>query len=159
MRKIVPTPDLDDSDRRLLRLVQKDARASTQTLADAAGMSASPAWRRLKRLEDEAVIVGHVALLDARKLGFHTLAYVEVSLTEHSEATVRQFDNFVAGQPQILECARVSGSGDYLLKVVAEDNEDLERFLMRQLLATGVVRDTTTSIVLRQTKSTTELPV
>lgn len=151
--------DLDDFDRRLLRLVQKDARASTQALADQAGLSASPAWRRLKRLEDEAVITRHVAILDPARLGFHAMAYILVSLTEHSEAALRRFDAFVAAEARILECARVTGSGDYLLKVVATDNAGLEDFLMRHLLATGVVRETTTSLVLRQTKSTTELPV
>lgn len=155
----MPELDLDDLDRKLLRLVQKDARLPTQALADAAGISASPAWRRLKRLEEAGVIKGQVALLDAARLGFTTTAYVSVSLKDHSEATVQKFDAFVAAERQVTECARVTGSGDYLLKVIARDNADFERFLMRELLATGVVRETTTSLVLRQTKGTTELPV
>lgn len=151
--------ELDDLDRKLLRLVQRDARASTQSLAEQAGLSASPAWRRLKRLEDEGVITRHVALLDPVRLGFHTTAYIQVSLIDHSEATVRRFDSFVAGDPRIVESARVTGSGDYQLKVLATDNAGLEEFLMRHLRATGVVRETTTCLVLRQTKNTTELPV
>lgn len=155
----LPDIVLDDLDRKLLRLVQKDARLPTQALAEAAGMSSSPVWRRLKRLEEAGVIQGQVALLDAALLGFHTTAYVVVSLKDHSEATVQKFDAFVAWQRQIVECARVTGSGDYLVKVIARDNADFEAFLMRHLLATGVVRETTTSLVLRQTKATTELPV
>ena len=155
----MPHVELTEADRRLLHLLQQNARASVQELADAAGLSSSPAWRRLKRLEDLGVIKGQVALLDPRKLGLGAMAYVQVSLTDHTEPTVARFDAFVKGQPQILECARVTGGFDYLLKVVTRDAEDLETFLMRQLLALGSVRTAATSFVLRQIKSTTELPL
>jgi Lrp/AsnC family transcriptional regulator, leucine-responsive regulatory protein len=155
----MPDVELTEADRSLLRLLQRDGRASTQELADAAGLSASPAWRRLKRLEDLGVIKGHVALLDGRKLGLGALAYVQVSLTDHTEATVARFDSFVQGQSRIMECARVTGGFDYILKVVTRDAEDLEHFLMRHLLALGIVRTASTSFVLRQTKATTELPL
>ena len=79
----MPDIELTEADRRLLRLLQRDGRASTQDLADTAGLSSSPAWRRLKRLEDLAVIKGYVALLDQRKLGLGAVAYVQVSLTDH----------------------------------------------------------------------------
>ncbi|NEY92138.1 Lrp/AsnC family transcriptional regulator [Rhodobacteraceae bacterium KMS-5] len=151
--------ELAEADRRLLRLVQADARASTQDLAEAAGLTSSPAWRRLKRLEDLGVIRAQVALLDAAKLGLDAQAYVQVSLTDHTEPTVAQFDALVRAAPQILECARVTGGFDYILRVVTRDAEDLERFLMRRLLASGIVRNAMTSFVLRQTKSTTELPL
>ncbi len=151
--------DLTDADRRLLRLLQRDARSSTQDLASAAGMSSSPAWRRLRRLEELGVIKGQVALLDQHKLGLLAMAHVRVSLTGHSEATVARFDAFVQGQPQIVECARVTGDFDYVLKIVARDIEAVDKFLMHQLLALGIVRTTSTSIVLRQIKSTTELPL
>ncbi len=155
----MPKVDLTEADRRLLGLLQANARASTQELADAAGLSYSPAWRRLKRLEDLGVIKAHVALLDRHKLGLGTLAYVQVSLTDHTEPTVSRFDAFVTTQPNILECARVTGGFDYILRVVTRDAEDLEHFLMRQLLASGLVRTAATSFVLRQTKSTSELPL
>lgn len=155
----MPDIELDDADRRLLRLLQRDARQSTQELAEAAGMSASPAWRRVKRLEEAGVITGQVALLDQRILGLRASAYIQVSLTEHTAATVAKFDSFVRSQERVLECARVTGNADYLLRVVAKDAEDLEDFLMHALLATGIVRATTTSFVLRQIKATTELPL
>lgn len=155
----MPEIELTEADRRLLRMVQRDGRSSTQDLAEAAGLSSSPAWRRLKRLEDLAIIKGYVALLDPRKLGLGALAYVQVSLAQHTEATVAQFDAFVNGQARILECARVTGGFDYILKVVTRDAEDLERFLMHHLLALGIVRTASTSFVLRQVKATTELPL
>lgn len=155
----MPEVVLDDADRRVLRQLQRDARISTQALAEAAGLSASPAWRRVRRLEEAGIILRHVALLDARVLGLRASAYIQVSLTDHSAATVARFDSFVQGQDRVLECARVTGTADYLLRVVARDAEDLEDFLMHSLLATGIVRATTTSFVLRQTKATTELPL
>lgn len=155
----MPDIELDEADRRLLRLLQRDARRSTQELAEGAGMSASPAWRRVKRLEEAGVIIGHVALLDQRILGLRASAYIQVTLTEHTAATVARFDSFVQGQERVLECARITGNADYLIRVVAKDAEDLEDFLMHALLATGIVRATTTSFVLRQIKATTELPL
>ncbi len=155
----MPEIVLDDADRRVLRQLQRDARMSTQALAEAAGLSASPAWRRVRRLEETGVITRHVALLDARVLGLRASAYIQASLTDHNAATVARFDSFIQGQDRVLECARVTGTADYLIRVVAKDAEDLEDFLMHGLLATGIVRATTTSFVLRQTKATTELPL
>ncbi len=155
----MPQIALTDADRRLLRALQRNARATTQDLAEESGLSASPAWRRIKRLEDLGVIAGHVALLDRHRLGLSVLAYVQVSLTDHTEPTVARFDGFVQAHAQILECARVTGGFDYLLKVVARDAEGLEVFLMRHLLSLGIVRTASTGFVLRQTKSTTELPL
>ncbi len=149
----------DDFDKRLLRLLQHDARLSTQELADRVGLSASPAWRRVRRLEQDGVIRGQVAILDPRKLGLHAVAYVHVSLLDHAEATIARFDQFVQAQDQVVECASITGSNDYVLKVVAKDPEGLEFFIMRKLRALGVVRSSTTNFVLRQTKCTTERPI
>jgi DNA-binding Lrp family transcriptional regulator len=155
----MPNIELTEADRRLLQLLQRDGRASTQDLADAAGLSSSPAWRRLKRLEDLQVIKGYVALLDQAKLGLGAVAYIQVSLTEHTAAAVARFDDFVQVQARIIDCARVTGGFDYILKVVTRDAEDLEQFLMHHLLSLGIVRTASTSFVLRQIKSTTELPL
>ena len=149
----------DEFDKRLLRLLQRDARLSTQELADQAGLSASPAWRRVRRLEQEGLIRTQVAMLDPKKLGLHAVAYVHVSLLDHAEATIGRFDAFVQAEDQVVECASITGSNDYVLKVYARDPEHLEFFIMRKLLALGLVRSSTTNFVLRQTKYTTELPL
>lgn len=150
---------LDEFDKRLLRLLQRDNSLSTQALAEQAGLSASPSWRRVRRLHETGVIRKQVAMLDPRQLGLNAIAYLHVSLLDHTEATIARFDDFVQRHEQVVECASITGSNDYLLKVYARDPEDLEHFLMRQLLALGIVRSSTTNFVLRQTKYTTELPV
>lgn len=152
-------PDLDDIDRRLLRLLQRDATRSTQELAEAAGLSTSPAWRRVRRLIDEGVIGRQVALVAPAKAGLHAMAYVQVSLMDHTEPTLARFDAFVQDHDQIMECATITGSYDYQLKIVAADPEGLEHFLMRQMLPLGIIRSTVTHFVLRQTKYTTALPL
>lgn len=150
---------LDEPDRRLLDLLQQDAKLSVQELARGAGMSASPAWRRVRRLEEQGLIRGYVALLDPAGLGLHVAAYVHVCLLDHTEETIRRFDEFVQREEQVLECATITGSDDFILRVVARDPEGLEQFLMRRLLSLGIVRSTTTNFVLRQTKMTTRLPL
>ncbi|WP_137702173.1 Lrp/AsnC family transcriptional regulator [Marimonas lutisalis] len=151
--------ELDHFDRLILKEVQRDAKPSLSDLARAVGLSTSPCWRRLKRLEEAGVIRGQVAILDPRALGLDAMAYVQVSLIDHREETIAAFDAFVAHEAQVIECASITGESDYMLKVVARDPEDLETFLMRRLLGLGIVRGTVTNFILRQKKYATALPV
>ncbi|MEL6170004.1 MAG: Lrp/AsnC family transcriptional regulator [Pseudomonadota bacterium] len=167
MRRFIPKrsirsdilPSLDDTERRLLKVLQQDGRISVQDLAQRLNLSTSPVWRRLKRLEDAGIIQRYAALLDRKRLGLTTMAYVHVSLLDHTEETVGKFDVFVQDNENIIECASVTGSDDYLLKVVAEDPEDLERIIMRRVLATGLVRSSTTHFVLSHKKDHAALPL
>ncbi len=152
-------PNLDRSDKRLLTLLQEDAKISSQDLADQVNLSVSPCWRRVRKLEDNGIIEKYVTLLDRRKLGLQTMAYVHVSLIEHTEDAIQTFDKFVAEQDQVIECSSVTGADDYLLKVVAENPEGLEKFLMQKMLRLGIVRSSTTHFVLRQKKYSTALPL
>ena len=121
-------PLFDEYDQKILRILQNDGKISMQELADRVALSISPCWRRVRKLEAAGIITGYVALLDRRKLGLNTLAYVHVSLTDHKEETIALFDEFVAGQDQVVECCSITGADDYLLKIVADDPEGLERF-------------------------------
>jgi DNA-binding Lrp family transcriptional regulator len=150
---------LDQFERLILRVLQRQGRASTQELSEAVGLSASPCWRRVRRLEDQGYITRYAAILDGKKLGLHAFAYVQVSLVDHSEASVATFQKFVSQHDQVLECASITGDFDYVLKVVAADAEALEQFIMQDLLRLGVVRSTTTNFILRQLKIAGALPV
>lgn len=150
---------LDRFERMILKLLQQDGRASTQELSSAVGLSSSPCWRRVKRLEEDGYITRYTAILDRKKLGLHALAYVHISLIDHSQASIDLFQNFVAQNDQVLECSSVTGDFDYVLKVAAFDPENLEQFIMRQILRLGVVRATNTNFILRQTKVAGALPV
>ncbi|MEM7289058.1 MAG: Lrp/AsnC family transcriptional regulator [Pseudomonadota bacterium] len=150
---------LDRFEMLILKALQRNGRASTQELSEAVGLSPSPCWRRVKRLEEDGYIKNYAAILDVKKLGLNALAHIQVSLTNHSEASVEAFESFVERNKQVLECASITGDFDYILKVAATDPEALENFIMTDLHRLGVVRATTTIFILRQLKTSGELPI
>ena len=151
--------ELDSNDLKILALLQQNGTLGARELAEHINLSPSPCWRRVKRLEDAGVIDRYVAVLNAAPLGLSATAYVHVSLVDHSEATITSFDQFVQEQEQVIECSSITGDSDYVLKVVAPDAEGLENFMMKRLLALGVVRASRTNFVLRQAKNSTALPL
>ncbi len=150
---------LDRLDRAILEQLQKNARLSNQELADLVGLSPSPCWRRVKRLEEIGVIREYVALLEPSQIGVPILAYAQISLDDHRPESVDKFDRFVQSSPQVLECCSLSGQYDYLLKIVCESMEAYETYLSRELLRQTDVRSVNTSFVLNQKKFTTALPI
>lgn len=150
---------LDRLDRRILDELQTEARISNQELAKRVGLSPAPCWRRLRRLENAGLIAGHVTLLNAQAIGLPILAYAQVSLENHHPESVRQFDQMIAERPEVLECHSMSGTNDYLLRIVAASIEAYEKFMSTHLLQLRAVRSVNTSFVLRTKKFTTRLPV
>ena len=150
---------LDAFEKLILKVLQRDGRASTQALSDAVGLSPSPCWRRVKRLEEDGFITRYAAILDRKKLGLNALAHVQVSLIDHEESSIKKFQSFVDSNDQVLECSSITGDFDYILKVAAFDPENLETFIMQHLLSLKVVRTTSTIFILRQMKVSGALPV
>jgi DNA-binding Lrp family transcriptional regulator len=150
---------LDRLDRRILDELQIEARISNQELAKRVGLSPAPCWRRLRRLESAGLISGHVTLLNAPAIGLPILVYALVSLENHHPESVRQFDQMIAERPEVLECHSMSGTNDYLLRIVAASIEAYEKFMSAHLLQLRAVRAVNTSFVLRTKKFTTRLPV
>ena len=150
---------LDRLDRRILDELQADARISNQELANRVGLSPAPCWRRLRRLETEGLIAAHVTLLNAPAIGLPINVYAMVSLENHHPESVRQFDQMVAERPEVLECHSMSGTNDYLLRIVAASIEAYEKFMSAHLMQLRAVRSVNTSFVLRTKKFTTRLPV
>ena len=151
--------ELDQYDLNIMRILQQDASINTQELANRVNLSKTPCWRRVKKLEKAGYIKKYVALLDPKKLKLPVTAYVQVSMQKHDLSTLRQFDDLVENNPYILDCNSTAGTYDYVMKVIAATPEELESFLMREILSLGVVQSTNTNFILRHKKSTTELPV
>ena len=151
--------ELDKHDFLILQALQKNSNINTQELADEVNLSKTPCWRRVRKLEELGYIKKYVALLDQKKLALSVMAYVQVSMLNHDLKTLRTFDQFVEQSPYILDCNSTAGNFDYVMKVIAKDTTELENFLMRELLNLGVVQSTNTNLILRQKKSTTELPL
>jgi len=154
---------LDAIDRRILRLLQEDGRATYDVLAAKVGLSSSATLRRVKRLEEAGVIERYVALLRAEKLGLKLTAYLNVRLEKQTETHKRNpmdlFRAAVQTWPEVVECTALTGEMDFLLRVVVEDIGRYSRFIMDTLLKHPSVQDCKTSFVLERIKNTTALPV
>ncbi len=150
---------MDHIDRNILCELQKDGRQSMQDLADRTGLSASQCWRRVRDLEAAGIISGYTAQVRAKSVGLNAIAYVHVALREHQEDSINAFLRLIETEPQIVECASITGDHDFILKVYAKTPEELEHFIMQRLLKSGLVRDTRSNFVLRQTKTRGPLPI
>ncbi|WP_328795048.1 Lrp/AsnC family transcriptional regulator [Jannaschia marina] len=150
---------IDDTDARLLRLIQRDARLTAVQLSEKLNLSPSACHRRLQRLEAAGVVAGRVALLDARAVGRSTIVMVEISLSSQADDVLDAFEADVARIPDVLECHLMTGAYDYLLKVVAQDSEDFARIHRRHLASLPGVAKLQSSFALKTVFATTALPV
>jgi Lrp/AsnC family transcriptional regulator len=150
---------IDRTDRRILEQLQQDCTLSMSELADRVGLSSSPCWRRVKRLQDMGVIKRQVAQLDREKLGLHFVVYVYVKLAKTSRDSLERFEADVQLWPEVVLCELMTGAADYLIKVVTEDVRSFDHFLREKLLAETVVADTQSRIVVRTVKETSGLPL
>ena len=157
--EITMTLELDATDRRILTVLQKDARITNADLSEQVSLSPSACHRRVQRLEEDGFIAAYVALLNSRKMGRPTTVYVEITLQSQAEDLLDAFEREVAKVPDILECHLMAGSADYLIKIMAMDTEDFARIHRRYLARLPGVRQMQSSFALRTVVQTTELSV
>ncbi|MBW4981871.1 Lrp/AsnC family transcriptional regulator [Mameliella sp. CS4] len=150
---------LDETDRRILRVLQRRGRISNADLSEEVHLSASACHRRVQRLETEGYVRDYVALLDARRMGFPSTVFVEITLTAQADEVLEAFEKAVSRVPAILECHLMAGTADYILKVVAEDTEDFARIHRQYLSRLPGVAQMQSSFALRTVFRTTALPV
>lgn len=151
--------EIDTTDARILRVLQKQGRISNSDLSNKVGLSASACHRRVARLELEGIIKDYVAMLDPRKVGHPTTVFVEITLSGQADEVLDAFEREVALVPDVLECHLMAGTADYLLKVVAQDTEDFARIHRRYLARLPGVAQMQSSFALRTVFKTTALPV
>lgn len=149
----------DTTDLRILRVLQQDGRASFVELAEAVGLSESPCYRRVRRLEEAGVLTGFGARLDQRALGLTVTAFVEVTMERQPASETDAFFECVGAEPHIVECHATSGSHDYLMKVVARSMDHFSELCMDTILAFPGVRHVESSFSLRSVKEGTGLPL
>ena len=150
---------LDETDRRILRTLQRTGRMPNAELAEAVHLSASACHRRVQRLEEEGCIREYAALLDERKLGLSTTVFVEIRLSAQADEVLNAFEKAVALLPDVLECHLMAGNADYLLKIVAEDTDDFARIHRQYLTRLPGVVQMQSSFSLRTVLRTTALPI
>lgn len=149
---------LDRFDRKILLELQRDATLSNAELARRVGLSATPCWNRVKRLQDAGVILGTVTLVNREAIGLGVTVFVAIKTSHHASDWLSTFADHVRGIPEVTEFYRMSGDTDYLLKVVAADIADYDR-IYKQLIDGVTISDVSSSFAMEQIKYTTEVPV
>ena len=151
--------ELTEIDRNILRLMQRDSSLSVSEIAQQAGVSQSACWRRISRLEQEGIIRSKVALLDPGKLGLGVVVFANVRLSSHSEQNLRAFEQEISACPEVMECYTMTGTMDFLLRIVTTDIQGYEQFFRTHLSTMPAVQEVHSSVAITQIKYTTELPL
>jgi Lrp/AsnC family leucine-responsive transcriptional regulator len=156
---MAPRAPLDAIDRKIINALQENARLSNVDLARRVGLSPSPCLRRVRALEDAGVITRYVALVDQAVVGLPVSVFVSVSLERQVEAALETFEAAVKQRPEVMECYLMTGTSDYLLRVVVSDLEAYERFLKEHLTRIAGVRSIQSSFALKQVAYRVTLPM
>jgi Lrp/AsnC family transcriptional regulator, leucine-responsive regulatory protein len=151
--------DLDDKDRILLHYLQEDARITNTELAQRVELSPTGLQKRLRKLEEAGIIKRYVTLLDREAIGYDMLCFVQVTLQRHEPEAVEGFKSAVQKMSAVLECYHLTGEYDYLLKIVVQNRRQLEQFLIEVLTPMPGMDKIRTSLVLREIKATTAVPL
>ncbi len=149
----------DASDVRILRALQDNGRMTVQELADVAAMSTSPCWRRVKQLEQDGVITGYHAQLHRRELGWGVLVFVNITIEDHSAIAATAFEAAVGALEEVVACWSISGTGDFLLQVVAKDLDSYADFAMTTIRRLPGIKAMHSTFTLKEVKAPTPWPV
>lgn len=151
--------NLDRIDINILKQLQRDCTVPMAELAKRVGLSTSPCWRRVKRLQAAGIIIGQSAQLDPAKLGLGFVVYAYIKLTDNSSDNLRHFEQSMERWPEVVLCEMMTGTSDYLIKVMTADVGAYDRFLRDYLLAEGLVQDVQSRIVVKTIKISNEIPL
>ncbi len=149
---------IDELDRRILDILQRDCTTPIAEIGKAVGLSTTPCWRRIQKLEEEGVITRRVALLDPQKVGAGVTVFVSISTSHHTQEWLDRFHETIQEFPEVVEFYRMSGQVDYLLRVVVPDIEHYDAFYKR-LISRIELSDVSSSFAMEQIKFTTVLPL
>lgn len=151
--------DIDQTDRRILQILQTEAGINAAAVGERIGLSQSACWRRMQRLRDEGVIRDQPVILDPEKVGLSTMVFAQVKLTSHGRSNLTDFAEAVRKYPEVLDCYVVLGNIDFLLRIVTEDIKGYERFIYEKLSQLPGVQEVNSSMALSEIKHTTVLPI
>lgn len=150
---------LDQAEISILKLLQNDGRVTNQELADKMGMSASPCWRKVRKLEDEGVIEGYRAVLNRKKIGLGVMVFIRVVIDSHSEAEAKEFEEEVIALEDVVACYSIGGDADFLLQVVAYDLDSYADFAMSVVRRLPRIKEMQSMFVLKEIKPLVMYPI
>ena len=151
--------ELNKQDIGILTILQSDASKSSSDVADLVGMSQSPCWRRINRIEQDGVIQKKVALLDRHALGMDLVVFATINLTTSGRQNLEEFEQSVENFDEVMECYTMTGIWDYMLKIIVKDIRNYESFVRDRLLCLPMIREIHSHIAVTEIKNTTELPL
>ncbi len=151
--------ELDHTDRAILRLIQRDASLSLAEIAAEVGLTPTPCWKRIRRMEQAGIITGRVALVDPAKVGLGLSVFVAIETGDHSAPWIESFATTVGKMPEVVDCWRLGGDVDYLLRVVVPDMAAFDNFYRRLTADVPSLRKVTSRFAMERVKSTTALPI
>lgn len=154
-----PVNDIDDIDLAILATIQAEGRIPISKLAEAVSLSETPCARRLKRLETDGYITGYRAQLDRERMGLGVLAFVQLSVSIHTDEATRAFEDTLLGCEEVLSCHNVTGRADFLLQVVARNLTEYGQFIDRVLRKLPEIKSIESSLCLREMKPAGGLPI
>jgi Lrp/AsnC family transcriptional regulator len=149
---------MDAIDRKILAVLQEDASLSVAEIGNRVGLSSTPCWKRIQRLESEGVITKRVALIDPVKVGLGVTVFVSIETGDHSQAWLDRFADVVGAMPEVMEFHRMAGDVDYMLRVVVPDIQGYDAFY-KKLIGTVPLKNVTSRFAMERVKSTTALPI
>tara|TARA_R110002096_G_scaffold296811_12_gene491308 strand:- start:661 stop:1314 length:654 start_codon:yes stop_codon:yes gene_type:complete len=151
--------DLSEVDKKILAALQEDCSLTNTELAQKVGLSTAPCWRRIKRLEDKGILTQRVALVNPKKLDLDILVYASVKLSSHTEESLEIFERTIGLYPEVTECYTISGSMDYMIRVITRDMQTYETFLRQKLLKMDMVNEIHSRFAVTKVKQTTAIPL
>ncbi|ENR5394245.1 TPA: Lrp/AsnC family transcriptional regulator [Providencia rettgeri] len=150
---------IDKTEIKILKLLQDDARITNQVLAEKVGMSASPCWRRVKKLEEEHIIEGYRAILNRKKIGLGVMVFVRVIIDSDSEAEAQKFEQEVTELENVVACYSIGGDTDFLLQVVSHDLDSYADFAMTVIRRLPGIKEMQSMFVLKEIKPLDAYPI
>jgi Lrp/AsnC family transcriptional regulator, cysteine-sensing transcriptional activator len=151
-------PKMDVTDRKILSLLQGDASLSVAEIGSRVGLSSTPCWKRIQRLEADGVIQRRVALVDQDKIGLGITVFVSIETGDHSQDWLSKFADRVGAMPEVMEFYRMAGDVDYMLRVVVPDIQGYDTFY-KKLIASVPLKNVTSRFAMEKIKATTALPI
>lgn len=153
------TGKISETDKKILAALQNNSDLTNADLAKKVGLSTAPCWRRVKRLEDLGVLTRRVALIDPKKLNLDIIVYASIKLSSHTEEALEIFESTIITYPEVTECYTISGSMDYMVRVITRDMQTYESFLRKKLLKMDMVHEIHSRFAVTKVKYTTAIPL
>lgn len=150
---------MDSTDIKILKLLQRNAQYTHKEIADKIGLTITPVYERIKRLEKDGTIQRYVAMLDQEQLNLSLVSFTNVSLKEHSKNYIKKFEEEITKIDSVVECYHIAGQYDYMLKIVIKDMKAYQSVVINQLASMENIANVTSSFVMTEVKKSSELPI